>query len=228
MAENLYRRYGKRALDIGVAVVALVVLAPVLLIVAGLVAMRMGRPVLFLQERPGAHGRPFHLVKFRPMTDARHADGRLRPDAERLTRVGRFLRTTSLDELPELLNVLRGDMSLVGPRPLLTRYLERYSPQQARRHEVKPGLTGWAQVNGRNTVDWQSRFRLDVWYVDNLSLWLDVRILARTFHSVIRGHGINEPGRATMTEFAGNGSHPAGLAPEPVSAATPREHVRSA
>jgi sugar transferase EpsL len=229
MTEKLYRRFGKRALDFGIALVALVLLSPVLLIVAGLVAARMGRPVFFRQERPGAHGHPFHLIKFRTMTDARDADGHLRPDAERLTRFGRFLRTTSLDELPELLNVLRGEMSLVGPRPLLMRYVDRYSSHQARRHEVKPGLTGWAQVNGRNAVDWQSRFDLDVWYVDNLSLSLDAMILARTVRGVLRGDGINEPGRATMTEFAGNGSHPVELEPRPAPAlARARDHVRSA
>ncbi|HEX6418411.1 MAG TPA: sugar transferase [Acidimicrobiales bacterium] len=214
MTEHLYRGVGKRVLDVAVALLAIVLLAPVLLIVAGLVAMFLGRPVFFRQERPGLRGRPFQLVKFRTMTDARDADGHLRPDVERLTRLGRFLRRTSLDELPELFNVLRGEMSLVGPRPLLMRYVDRYSPLQARRHEVKPGLTGWAQVNGRNAVDWQSRFDLDVWYVDNLSLGLDVRILARTVSGVLRGDGVNEPGGATMTEFAGNGLHPAQLEPE--------------
>jgi sugar transferase EpsL len=218
MTEHLYSRFGKRGLDIAVALLALIVFAPALMIVAGLVAMRTGRPVFFRQERPGLYGRPFHLVKFRTMTDARDADGHLRPDAERMTRLGRFLRRTSLDELPELLNVLRGEMSLVGPRPLLMRYVDRYSPRQARRHEVRPGLTGWAQVNGRNAVDWQCRFDLDVWYVDNLSLWLDVRILARTVYGVLRGDGVNEPGGATMTEFVGNGSHPPRLEPEHASA----------
>ena len=207
---------------------ALVVLAPVALVVGAVVAMRLGRPILFRHERPGEGARPFHLVKFRTMTDARDDDGNLRPDHERLTRTGRLLRSTSLDELPELVNVLRGDMSLVGPRPLLMCYLDRYSAGQARRHEVKPGLTGWAQVNGRNSVDWQSRFDLDVWYVDNVSFGLDLRILARTIAAVVRREGINEPGRATMTEFTGNGSSSAHAELGAPLSRPHRETVRSA
>lgn len=203
---QLYRRFGKRLLDVVVAAVALAVLAPVLIVVAGLVAILLGRPILFRQERPGVHGRPFDLVKFRTMTDACDAHGNLLDDAARLTPFGRFLRSTSLDEIPELINVLRGDMSLVGPRPLLTAYLPLYSPRQARRHEVKPGLTGWAQANGRNEIDWASRFEMDVWYVDNVSLSLDLKIMARTLSAVLRQEGISEPGNVTMTEFAGNGA----------------------
>jgi sugar transferase EpsL len=230
MTGDLYRTFGKRLLDATIAALLLVVLAPLMLVVAGLVAVYLGRPVFFQQERPGVHGRPFRLIKFRTMTEARDVDGDLRPDAERLTRFGRALRSTSLDELPELLNVLRGEMSLVGPRPLLMSYLERYSPDQARRHEVKPGLTGWAQVNGRNAVDWHSRFHLDRWYVDNVSLWLDVRIVARTIHAVVRREGISEQGGATMTEFFGNGTgpYPSRFEPEPASAlAQPRDDARS-
>jgi lipopolysaccharide/colanic/teichoic acid biosynthesis glycosyltransferase len=229
MTGERYRRFGKRLLDVAVSLIALVVLVPVMLVVAALVAVCLGRPVIFRQERPGAHGRPFELVKVRTMTDARDDHGNLRPDDERLTRFGRFLRSMSLDELPELLNVLRGEMSLVGPRPLLPAYLDLYSPQQARRHDVRPGLTGLAQVNGRNAVDWPSRFELDVWYVDNHTLWLDVQILARTAYAVLRQDGVNEPGCATMTEFRGNGSPPAPAVPEASSAALPSpERARSA
>jgi sugar transferase EpsL len=228
MTAHLYRRFGKRLLDVTVALVALVVLTPVALVVGAVVALRLGRPVHFRQDRPGAHGRPFELIKFRTMTDARDRHGNLRPDGERLGRLGRFLRSTSLDEIPELFNVLRGDMSLVGPRPLLMCYLDRYSPDQARRHEVKPGLTGWAQVNGRNAVDWQSRFDLDVWYVDNLSFRLDMRIIAMTIAAVARRDGINEPGRATMTEFTGNGSYPAPVEAGPPALSSHRAPVRSA
>jgi len=191
-------RFVKGLLDRLVALLGLVVLSPVLLTLAARVRLSLGRPVLFRQERPGLHGRPFELLKFRTM---RGGDG---PDESRLTPVGRFLRAWSLDELPELWNVLRGDMSLVGPRPLLMQYLPRYSPRQARRHEVKPGLTGWAQVNGRNALTWDEKFELDVWYVDNWSLWLDVCILGRTFWQVLRREGISHEGHATMTEFMGS------------------------
>jgi sugar transferase EpsL len=184
-------------------VLALLCLAPVLALVALLVRLKLGAPLLFRQQRPGLHGKPFTLYKFRTMTDARDAQGRRLPDAERLTPFGRFLRSTSLDELPELFNVLKGEMSLVGPRPLLMRYLDRYTPEQARRHAVKPGITGWAQVNGRNALTWEEKFALDVWYVDHQSLWLDVKILAMTVWQVLKREGISQPGHATMEEFRG-------------------------
>jgi len=158
---------------------------------------------LFRQKRPGLGGKPFTMYKFRTMTDARGHDGALLPDAARLTRFGQFLRAASLDELPELLNVLKGDMSLVGPRPLLMKYLERYSPKQARRHEVRPGITGWAQVNGRNAITWEEKFNLDVWYVDNQSFWLDIKIIFLTIFKIFKREGINQQGQATMEEFKG-------------------------
>lgn len=200
----------KRLFDIFVGLGALVLLAPLLAAVALLVRFRLGSPVLFRQPRPGLHGRIFGLIKFRTMTNARDAAGRLLPDAQRLTRFGRWLRATSLDELPELWNVLRGDMSLVGPRPLLVQYLERYTPEQARRHEVRPGLTGWAQVNGRNAQSWEDRFRLDVWYVDHRSFWLDLKILLRTLALVVRREGVAEVGHVTKEEFRGSGTPLAG------------------
>jgi lipopolysaccharide/colanic/teichoic acid biosynthesis glycosyltransferase len=194
----------KRTFDLVVAASALVVLAPVLLIVALLVRIKLGSPVLFRQPRPGRGGRIFSLWKFRTMGNARAGDGRTLTDEERLTQFGRTLRSTSLDELPELWNVLCGDMSLVGPRPLLVEYLPRYSPVEARRHDVRPGLTGWAQVNGRNTTSWAERLRLDVWYVDHRSFWLDLRILGRTVEVVFWREGISAPGAATMPEFTGS------------------------
>jgi len=178
---------------------------PVLLIVAGLVRLNSGRPVFFRQLRPGLGGRPFELLKFRTMTDEKNEEGQLLPDEKRLTGFGKFLRRTSLDELPELINVLRGEMSLVGPRPLLTEYLGRYTPEQARRHEVKPGITGWAQVNGRNAITWEEKFELDVWYVDHMGFWLDIKILAMTVWKVLRGEGISQSGCATMEKFMGTG-----------------------
>ncbi|HEY1118058.1 MAG TPA: sugar transferase [Acidimicrobiales bacterium] len=193
----------KRTFDVVVAGAALVVLSPVLAVVALLVRLRLGSPVLFRQERAGFDGRPFVLTKFRTMTDERGPDGELLPDTERLPAFGSFLRSTSLDELPELVHVLRGEMSLVGPRPLPTKYLERYSPRQARRHEVRPGITGWAQVNGRNTARWAERLEMDVWYVDNRSLLLDLKILWRTVRVVFTREGVAEEGQATMTEFLG-------------------------
>lgn len=193
----------KRALDVAVAGTALAAAAPVLGAAALCVRLSMGSPVLFKQKRPGKGGKPFEVLKLRTMSDARDPSGRLRPDHERLTRVGRFLRETSLDELPQLVNVVRGDMSLVGPRPLLMQYLERYSTEQARRHDVLPGITGWAQIHGRNAVAWDERFALDVWYVDHWSLKLDLEILARTLGAVARRRGISEEGQATMTEFMG-------------------------
>ena len=165
---------------------------------------KLGSPVLFRQQRPGLGGRPFWLLKFRTMTDARDADGNVLPDDQRLTAFGRFLRAASLDELPELFNVLKGDMSLVGPRPLLMQYLDRYTPEQARRHEVRPGITGWAQVNGRNAITWEEKFRLDVWYVDNWSMWLDIKIIAMTIWKILKREGISHPGQATMARFTGS------------------------
>ena len=199
--QTLYPRFAKPALDRALAAAALVVLSPVLGGVALLVRRRLGSPVLFRQVRPGLHGRPFEMVKFRTMTDARSAAGELLPDADRLPAFGQWLRSTSLDELPELWNVARGEMSLVGPRPLLTRYLGRYTPEQARRHDVRPGVTGWAQVNGRNAIAWDQKFALDVWYADHVSLSLDLRILWRTVASVVRRDGIQAAGEATMPEF---------------------------
>lgn len=204
---TLYRRFGKRAVDLAGAALGLVAAAPLALVVALLVRLRLGRPVLYRQLRPGLGGRPFEIRKFRTMRDAADAAGRPLPDAERLTRLGRWLRRTSLDELPELVNVLRGEMSLVGPRPLLIEYLPRYDAEQARRHEVRPGITGWAQVQGRNAVGWEERFRLDVWYVDHLSARLDLAILLRTVGQVVRGRGVSAAGHATMPRFGeGDGS----------------------
>jgi lipopolysaccharide/colanic/teichoic acid biosynthesis glycosyltransferase len=182
----------------------LIVLSPFLLLIILAIRIKMGRPVLFRQMRPGLCGKPFYMYKFRTMTNEKNADGELLPDEMRLTKLGRFLRSTSLDELPELFNVLRGDMSLVGPRPLLMQYLDHYTPEQARRHEVKPGITGWAQVNGRNAISWEEKFALDVWYVDNWSLWLDIRIIAITIGKVFRREGISARGEATMPEFRGS------------------------
>jgi sugar transferase EpsL len=190
--------------DLLLASTAIVFLTPVMLAIAVLVRLLLGKPVLFRQRRPGLRGVPFTFLKFRTMTEACDPFGNLRPDAERLTRFGEFLRSLSLDELPELFNVIRGDMSLVGPRPLLMQYLKLYSAEQARRHEVKPGITGWAQVSGRNAIEWGKKFMLDVWYVDHCSLWLDVRIIARTIWKVLTREGINQPGEATVEYFKGN------------------------
>ncbi len=197
----------KRALDIAVSLVLLTLLTPVLVAVAAVVRATLGSPVLFLQERPGLGGKPFRIYKFRSMTA--EPDGGETPlsDGERLTRAGSLLRSTSIDELPQLVNVLKGDMSLVGPRPLLMRYLDRYSAEQARRHEVRPGITGWAQVNGRNALSWDERLAMDVWYVDNRSLMLDAKILLMTVGQVFRRTGVSEEGSATMTEFMGPGRH---------------------
>lgn len=194
----------KRSFDILLALVGLTCAGVPLLILAGLVRIKLGSPVFFRQVRPGLHGQPFIMLKFRTMTDAKGPDGQLLPDAKRLTPFGRFLRSTSLDELPELWNVLKGDMSLVGPRPLLMEYLPLYTQDQARRHEVRPGITGWAQVNGRNALTWEERFKLDVWYVDNRSLFLDLRILWMTIHKVLRREDISAEGEATMSKFEGN------------------------
>jgi len=201
-----YRREGKRIADLVAACLALILLALPMLVVVTLVRWWLGSPVLFYQVRPGKHGRPFVLHKFRTMIDARDGNGQFLPDAERLTPFGRFLRSTSLDELPELWNVIKGEMSLVGPRPLLMQYLDRYTPEQARRHEVRPGITGWAQVNGRNTLTWEQKFALDVWYVDHVSLALDTKIIALTISKIIKREGIREPGQATAQEFTGTHS----------------------
>jgi sugar transferase EpsL len=195
---------GKRLFDLVGAGVGGLFVAPFLALLAGLVRLRLGTPVFFRQVRPGRGGQPFELVKFRTMTDERDATGELLPDEVRLTSLGRFLRSTSLDELPELWNVLRGDMSLVGPRPLLMEYLPLYSERQSRRHEVRPGITGWAQVNGRNAPGWDERLEMDVWYVENRSFLLDLRILLRTATSVVRREGISREGHATAPRFAGS------------------------
>lgn len=196
----------KRIIDIFGASFGLLMLSPALAIVAYKIHREMGSPVLFRQTRPGREGKPFKMIKFRTMRDAIDTDGRPLPDAERLTKLGHFLRSSSLDELPELWNVLKGEMSLVGPRPLLMEYLALYSPEQARRHEVRPGVTGWAQVNGRNAISWNEKFALDVWYVDNRSLWLDLKIIWLTIRKVIKRDGISAAGEATMSKFTGNGS----------------------
>ncbi|MEM0962264.1 MAG: sugar transferase [Bacteroidota bacterium] len=201
---SIYRSKGKRLLDSTAAALGLVVLSPVLAAVALAVRVKLGSPVLFRQSRPGRGGVPFDLVKFRTMMDARDATGRPLPDAERLTPFGRWLRSTSLDELPELWNVVKGEMSLVGPRPLLDRYLDRYTPEQARRHEVRPGITGWAQVNGRNALSWDEKLALDAEYVERVSFGLDVRILLRTVRHVVLREGITAEGDATMPEFRGS------------------------
>jgi sugar transferase EpsL len=193
----------KRSLDLILVVLGSVLVIPLMALLAIWIRLTIGRPVFFRQQRSGLHGKPFTLLKFRTMSHERDEDGNLLPDSERLTKLGRFLRRTSLDELPTLINVLRGEMSLVGPRPLITDYIDRYSPEQMRRHEVKPGITGWNQINGRNALTWEQKFALDVWYVENRSLWLDLRILAITAGKVITGHGVTAPGNATMPEFMG-------------------------
>lgn len=193
----------KRLIDIAGASAGLLLLSPLLAVAAIFVFWRMGSPILFAQLRPGLRGRPFRLLKLRTMLDARGSDGQMLSDSERLTPLGRFLRSTSIDELPGLWNVLRGDMSLVGPRPLLMDYLPLYSAEQARRHDVRPGLTGWAQVNGRNALGWDAKFALDVWYVDNRSLWLDIRIILMTLAKVLKRDGISAEGEATMSRFEG-------------------------
>ena len=193
----------KRVFDFLAAGIGLILLSPLLLTVAALIRLTMGSPVLFRQRRPGYKAKPFIIYKLRTMREAFDKEDQPLPDAERLTALGRFLRKTSLDELPELWNVVKGEMSLVGPRPLLMEYLERYTPQQARRQNVKPGITGWAQVHGRNALSWEDKFAYDVWYVDNGSLWLDLRILVATVAMVLKREGISQPGEATMGEFRG-------------------------
>ncbi len=195
----------KRFFDCLLTLPGIVIILPIIIVTTIMVRLKIGTPVLFTQARPGLDGKPFRIYKFRTMTDAKDADGNLLPDADRLVPFSRFLRSTSLDELPELINVLRGDMSLVGPRPLLVEYLERYSPEQARRHEVRPGITGWAQVNGRNALSWEDKFKMDVWYVDNRTLWLDIRILFMTIWKTLKREDISHDGQATMSKFMGTG-----------------------
>jgi lipopolysaccharide/colanic/teichoic acid biosynthesis glycosyltransferase len=190
--------------DLAISLLLLMVMALPLLILALIIRCQLGSPVLFIQERPGLHGKPFKIFKLRTMSEKRDVKGEPLPDADRLTGLGRFLRAFSLDELPELFNVLRGDMSLVGPRPLLMEYLGAYTPEQARRHEVLPGVTGWAQVNGRNALSWEEKFRLDVWYVDHRTFWLDLKILWLTVKAVVTRKGISQEGRATMDKFGGS------------------------
>jgi len=193
----------KRAFDLVLTLPGVIAISPLIFLVVLMVRWNIGAPILFSQVRPGLDGRPFTMYKFRTMTDERDEAGNLLPDDKRLTRFGRFLRSTSLDEFPALLNVLKGEMSLVGPRPLLVEYLARYTPEQARRHEVRPGITGWAQVNGRNAISWEQKFEYDVWYVDNQSIWLDIKILWMTFAKVFKREGINQEGQATMEKFMG-------------------------
>ncbi|MBD8017017.1 sugar transferase [Kaistella pullorum] len=200
----MYRNFIKRLIDITAACFGLLVLSLVLFVVTlALTVANNGKP-FFFQRRPGKNGKIFRIVKFKTMTDAKDAEGQLLPDAERLTSIGSFVRKTSLDEIPQLINVLKGDMSLIGPRPLLPEYLALYSPEQARRHEVRPGITGWAQVNGRNAVSWEDKFKMDVWYVDHLNLSLDLRILLLTVQKVFKSEGINAEGQATTERFKGN------------------------
>ena len=194
----------KRFFDLIVSLIGLILLSPLLLIIAIAVLFIYGQPVLFRQQRPGYKSKPFFIYKFRTMADVFDSQGKLLPDTDRLTWLGRLLRATSLDELPELLNVAKGDMSLVGPRPLLMQYLERYNPEQARRHEVLPGITGWAQINGRNTITWEDKFRYDVWYVDHWTFWFDMKILGLTFWKVLLREGINQPGHISAGEFMGS------------------------
>jgi lipopolysaccharide/colanic/teichoic acid biosynthesis glycosyltransferase len=200
----MYRRWGKRAFDLSMALFSVFALSPIILTLSFFSLAKIGSPVLFRQKRPGRGGEVFEMMKFRSMRDDRGPDGELLPDEQRLTPYGRFLRSTSLDELPGLLNVIRGEMSIVGPRPLLVRYLDRYTPEQARRHEVRPGITGWAQVNGRNAISWEQKFEYDVWYVDNMSLWLDLKIIGMTFQKVLKRSDISAESHATMPEFMGS------------------------
>lgn len=199
----MYHRFGKRLLDLTLTIPALIILSPALVIIALLVRVKLGTPVIFRQQRPGWHGQPFTIMKFRTLTNTRNAQGKLLPDAERITPFGKFLRRSSLDELPELLNIVKGEMSLVGPRPLLMAYLNKYSPRQMRRQDVRPGLTGWAQVNGRNGLTWEEKFNLDVWYVEHYSLGLDIKIILMTLWKVLKRVDINQIGHVTMSEFKG-------------------------
>jgi len=197
----------KRLFDFIIALILLVVLAPVIAFTAVIIRIKIGYPIVFKQQRPGLHGRPFYIYKFRTMTDELDSAGNLLPDEQRLTKLGLIIRKLSIDELPQLFNVLKGELSLVGPRPLLTEYLDKYTPEQARRHDVKPGITGWAQVNGRNAISWEEKFKLDVWYVVNQSFWLDIKILWLTALKVIKRDGVNQQGHVTMTKFEGSQSY---------------------
>lgn len=201
---NFYARYGKRCLDIVLTLIGLTLLSPILIVVSIMAAIKIGTPIFFTQNRPGLNGATFKMYKFRSMRNDVDENGKLLPDEVRLVPFGRFLRNSSIDELPGLWNVLRGEMSLVGPRPLLVQYLERYTPEQARRHEVRPGLSGWAQVNGRNAISWEQKFEFDVWYVDNVSLWLDIKIIVMTIMKVFKRSDISAEGHSTMPEFMGS------------------------
>jgi len=201
---KMYKQFGKQLFDIVFCLFGLLTLLPIIVLVALIVRFKLGSPILFTQQRPGKDGKPFTMAKFRSMNDATDAAGHLLPDSLRLTKFGRFLRSTSLDELPALYNVITGDMSLVGPRPLLMQYLERYTPEQMRRHDVKPGITGWAQVNGRNSISWENKFEKDIWYVDNLTLLLDLKIILLTVVRVFMRDGINQEGVVTVDEFRGS------------------------
>lgn len=203
---NVYSPSEKRVFDLLLTFPTLLLLLPVLFVAFVLVRYNLGSPIFYKQKRPGKDGVPFTLYKFRTMRNDTNKNGTLLPDDKRLTGFGKFLRASSIDELPELWNVIKGDMSLVGPRPLLMQYLERYTPEQARRHEVEPGITGWAQVNGRNAITWEEKFKLDVWYVDNRSLWLDVKIILMTIWKILQREGISQPGQTTMKEFNGTGN----------------------
>ncbi|MBS4205811.1 sugar transferase [Lederbergia citrea] len=196
----------KRLLDFICSALLLIIFSPIILLIGLLVKVKLGKPILFKQKRPGLHGRPFYLYKFRTMTDEKDCNGNLLPDSARITSFGKFLRKYSLDELPQLINVLKGELSLVGPRPLLMEYLPLYTPEQAKRHLVKPGITGWAQVNGRNAISWEEKFKFDVWYVNNYSLLLDLKILFFTIIKVLHSEGVNQPGNATMESFIGSKS----------------------
>ena len=198
-----FQLFVKRTIDLFAGIAGLVILSPVLAILAIIIRAKLGSPILFRQQRPGLGGRGFVIYKFKTMTDQYDAAGRLLPDEQRLPTLGRFLRSTSLDELPELINVLKGDMSIVGPRPLMMKYLDRYTPEQARRHEVKPGITGWAQINGRNAISWEDKFKLDVWYVENWNIWLDIKIILKSIWMVTTRQGVTQQDRATVDEFMG-------------------------
>ena len=203
ICSKLNASWVKRLFDLAIAAPSVIVISPVFILIGFFVRMKIGSPILFRQERPGLRGRPFVIYKFRTMADERDGNGNLLPDGERLTRFGQIFRKASMDELPELFNVIKGEMSIVGPRPLLMQYLDRYTSEQMRRHEVKPGITGWAQVNGRNAISWEDKFKLDVWYVDNWSVWLDVKIIFLTIWKILRRENINQPGQATAEEFLG-------------------------
>lgn len=200
----MYKKYVKRLLDFGLSLISLIILLPIILIIAILVRIKLGKPIIFKQQRPGKDERIFTLYKFRTMTDEKDESGKLLPDEKRLTKFGKFLRSTSLDELPELINIIKGDMSIVGPRPLLVEYLPLYNKEQKKRHDVRPGLTGLAQINGRNKLSWEEKFKQDVYYIENISLWLDIKIIFKTIKNVIKKDGISEEGIATVRKFEGS------------------------